>query len=127
MGKALTAALPFLQGVKQVPIGYLFQHEETGLTQVVDVQQVEWGFEKNNPRWQKISPVYSAPVLEPSPRAQALESTDEMLNAGQERLCQLSASTNFNDYEQAEIFKAMFEVSGFSALSSQPVAVKGEN
>jgi hypothetical protein len=29
------------------PIGYLFQHEETGLTTVVDVQQVEWGFEKN--------------------------------------------------------------------------------
>ncbi|MCX2697866.1 hypothetical protein [Ochrobactrum chromiisoli] len=70
---ALTAAAPFLQGVKQEPIGYLFQHEETGLTQVVEVQQVEWGFEKNNPRWQKISPVYSAPVSAPSPRAQVLE------------------------------------------------------
>ncbi|MBV2144197.1 hypothetical protein KUG47_11905 [Falsochrobactrum sp. TDYN1] len=74
MYAALTAAAPFLQGVKEEPIGYLFQHEETGLTQVVEVQQVEWGFEKNNPRWQKISPVYSAPVSEPFPaREQALE------------------------------------------------------
>jgi len=39
--------------------------------------------------------------------AQALEVTDGMLNAGQEHLCQLSASTSFNDYEQAEIYKAM--------------------
>jgi hypothetical protein len=45
----------------QEPIGYLFQHEETGLTTVVDVQQVEWGFEKNNPRHQKIGPVYTTP------------------------------------------------------------------
>ena len=41
------------------PIGFLFQHEETGLTEVVDIQQVEWDFEKNNPRWKKISPVYT--------------------------------------------------------------------
>jgi len=45
----------------QEPYGYLFQHEETGLTTVVDVQQVEWGFEKNNPRHQKIGPVYTTP------------------------------------------------------------------
>ena len=45
----------------QEPFGYLFQHEETGLTMVVDVQQVEWGFEKNNPRHQKIGPVYTTP------------------------------------------------------------------
>lgn len=43
---------------KVEPYGYAFQHEETGLQQVVDVQQVEWGFEKNNPRWQKLGPVY---------------------------------------------------------------------
>ena len=45
------------------PYGYAFQHEETGLEQVVDVQQVEWGFEKNNPRWQKIGPVYPESAL----------------------------------------------------------------
>jgi len=47
----------------QEPYGYLFQHEETGLTTVVDVQQVEWGFEKNNPRHQKIGPVYTTPPV----------------------------------------------------------------
>ncbi|MDD2711349.1 MAG: hypothetical protein PHU77_00375 [Simplicispira sp.] len=39
---------------------YLFQHEETGLTQFVDAQQVEWGFEKNNPRLKNIGPVFTA-------------------------------------------------------------------
>jgi hypothetical protein len=46
---------------KQEPVAWLFQHEETGLTECVDVQQVERGFEKNNPRWQKIGPFYAAP------------------------------------------------------------------
>jgi hypothetical protein len=36
-----------------------YQHEETGQIGYVDHQQVEWGFEKNNPRHQLISPVYS--------------------------------------------------------------------
>lgn len=55
----LEAALSTDRGpVKTEPYGYAFQHEDTGLEQVVDVQQVEWGFEKNNPRWQKLGPVY---------------------------------------------------------------------
>ena len=58
---ALRAALEQPVEQEQEPAAYLFQHEETGLTQLVDVQQVEWGFEKNNPRWQKISPVYTHP------------------------------------------------------------------
>lgn len=33
--------------------------------------------------------------------------TDDMLNVGQERLCQLSPRTSFDDFEQAEIYKAM--------------------
>ena len=35
------------------------------------------------------------------------EPTEDMLNAAQERLCQISSRTNFNDFEQAELFKAM--------------------
>jgi hypothetical protein len=58
----------------QEPIGYLFQHEETGLTMVVDVQQVEWGFEKNNPRHQKIGPVYTTP---PAAQRQWVGLTDD--------------------------------------------------
>lgn len=54
------AKLRELEG--QEVIGYLFQHEETGLQQVVERQQVEWGFEQNNPRWQKICAVYAQPV-----------------------------------------------------------------
>jgi hypothetical protein len=59
--KAITAIKQALAAPVQEPIGYLFQHDETGLTTVVDVQQVEWGFEKNNPRHQKIGPVYTTP------------------------------------------------------------------
>jgi hypothetical protein len=60
------ATQPAAQPAVQEPIGYLFQHEETGLTTVVDVQQVEWGFEKNNPRHQKIGPVYTTPPAQPA-------------------------------------------------------------
>lgn len=41
------------------PDSYEFQHEETGNTMFVDRQQVEWGFEKNNPRLQKIAGAYT--------------------------------------------------------------------
>lgn len=47
------------------PIGYLYQHEDTGMTTSVDVQQVGWGFEKNNPRFTLIGPLHKplyAPV-----------------------------------------------------------------
>lgn len=43
------------------PVAWLFQHEETGVVHIVDCQQVEWGFEKNNPRLQKIVPLYAIP------------------------------------------------------------------
>lgn len=60
------ASLPAPQQAAPEPVGepfeWLFQHEETGLVQVVDSQQVEWGFEINNPRWQKIRPVYTRPA-----------------------------------------------------------------
>ena len=45
----------------QEPVAWLFQHEETGRTQCVETYQVECGFERNNPRWQKISPLYLHP------------------------------------------------------------------
>ncbi|WP_079212977.1 hypothetical protein [Brucella pituitosa] len=121
----LSAALPFLTGVKQEPIGYLFQHEETGLTQVVEAQQVEWGFEKNNPRWQKISPVYSAPVSAPSPRAQALEECNRLLEKLEEGVKAYGLHTD-NETELFDIDGAtetMLEAAAsIRALSSQPVA-----
>lgn len=54
----MLAAAPEVQAE---PVAWMFQHEETGLTECVDIQQVEWGFEKNNPRWQKIGPLYTHP------------------------------------------------------------------
>jgi hypothetical protein len=59
--------------VKQEPVAWLFQHEETGRTMCVDVQQVQWNFEKNNPRLQKIHPLYAAPVDAKAIREAALE------------------------------------------------------
>jgi hypothetical protein len=55
------------------PVAWMFQHEDTGLIDFVDTQQVEWGFEKNNPRWQKIGPVYLHP---PKPAELELEEYD---------------------------------------------------
>ena len=44
------------------PVAYMYQHEETGITGFVEVQQVEWGFQENNPRLQIICPVYRLPL-----------------------------------------------------------------
>jgi hypothetical protein len=44
--------------------------------------------------------------------------TDNMLNAGQERLCQLRCRTSFDDELQAEIFAAMFNTR--TALTPNP-------
>jgi len=41
------------------PVGYIFQHEDTGRTMCVEAQQVEWNFEKNNPRLFKVGPLYA--------------------------------------------------------------------
>ena len=41
------------------PDSFLFQHDETGNTMFVDAQQVEWGFEKNNPRLHKIGGAFT--------------------------------------------------------------------
>ena len=43
------------------PVAWMFQHEETGRTMCVDAQQLEWGFEKGNPRLKKIAPLYTTP------------------------------------------------------------------
>jgi hypothetical protein len=57
-----------MQELEPEPVAWIFQHEDTGQTDCVDNQQVEWGFEKNNPRWQKIAPLYTVPPqLEPEP------------------------------------------------------------
>jgi hypothetical protein len=66
----LQAVADFGQLQEQEPVAWMFQHEETGRTMCVDAQQVEWGFEKGNPRLQKIGPLYASP-----PKRQPL--TDE--------------------------------------------------
>ena len=55
---ALRALLADKVLCEKKPIGYLYQHEDTGMTTSVDVQQVEWGFEKNNPRFTLIGPLH---------------------------------------------------------------------
>jgi hypothetical protein len=43
------------------PVAWMYQQEDTGVIMCAVVQQVGSGFEKNNPRWQKIGPLYTAP------------------------------------------------------------------
>lgn len=76
----LLAYAPKQQGE---PVAWMFQHEETGLTEAVDVQQVEWGFEKNNPRWQKLFPLYirPQPIIPHGWRLVPIQITEEMSDA----------------------------------------------
>ena len=52
---AMLANAPSPAGVDGLEVvGYLFQHEETGNVMSVDAQQVDWGFEANNPRLHRV-------------------------------------------------------------------------
>ena len=59
--KAIEALRARLAQPEPEPVAWTYQHEDTGLTMCVLTQQVEPGFEKNNPRWQKSTPLYTAP------------------------------------------------------------------
>ena len=76
---------------QQEPVAWMFQHEETGRTMCVDAQQVEWGFEKGNPRLKKIAPLYTSP-----PASKPLVGlTDEEILA--------VARNHYNPHQRAEI------------------------
>lgn len=93
------ADAPYEEKQQDEPVAWMFQHEETGLTEAVDVQQVEWGFEKNNPRWQKLFPLYTRP----QPKRQPL--TDAQIMAIGRELglkCRLGGNPNIDfDYARA--------------------------
>jgi hypothetical protein len=59
----------------QEPVAWMFQHDETGQTMCVDAQQVEYGFEKGNPRLKKIAPLYTT-----SPQRTWVDLTPQDLN-----------------------------------------------
>jgi hypothetical protein len=43
------------------PVAWMYQHKETGVTGFADEQQIEWAFEKNNPRLQRVCALYAIP------------------------------------------------------------------
>ena len=45
------------QGEAVEVVAHIYQHEETGIVGFVDQQQVDWGFQKNNPRLQLCGPL----------------------------------------------------------------------
>ena len=88
---ALREALAEQPAQQQEPVAWMFQHEETGRTMCVDAQQVEWGFEKGNPRLKKIAPLYTSP-----PASKPLVGlTDEEILA--------VARNHYNPHQRAEI------------------------
>lgn len=50
-------AQPIQGGDAVEVVAHMYQHEETGVTGFVDQQQVDWGFEKNNPRLHLCGPL----------------------------------------------------------------------
>jgi hypothetical protein len=56
MEGVLAASVPPTGGEVEIE-AYMWQHDETGRIGFVEEQQIEWGFEKNNPRLQVICPL----------------------------------------------------------------------
>lgn len=67
------------------PYAWVYQHEETGRATCVLAQQVEWGWEENNPRWIKGLALYTAtPPAQTPPlqlSAREVELLDGMIGA----------------------------------------------
>jgi hypothetical protein len=55
------------------PVAWMYQHKETGTTCFADEQQIEWGFEKNNPRLQRVCALYAIPNAHRIVSAELLE------------------------------------------------------
>jgi hypothetical protein len=49
------------QNSESEPVAWMFQHEDTGMVSIIDLQQIEWGYEAANPRWKKVSALYTTP------------------------------------------------------------------
>ena len=47
--------------IKEEPVAFEYQHEETGVIGYIDQWQIDNGFFKNNPRLQLIGPLYRHP------------------------------------------------------------------
>lgn len=115
--KALTAALPYLSApcAVAVPEGWQLVPKEPTFEMAKAAIHLD---HKSDLDAKYKTMLSAAPQVVTKPvDVAAVWVTEEMLNAGQERLCQISASTYFNDHEQAEIFTAMLEA---SALSAEP-------
>jgi len=57
---ALRAAIAETE--KQEPVAWMWQHGETGRIGFVEPWQIEFGFEKENPRSRLIAPLYRRPT-----------------------------------------------------------------
>jgi hypothetical protein len=79
----------------QEPVAWMFQHEETGRTMCVDAQQIEWGFEKGNPRLKKIEPLYTTP---PAAQRQWAGLTDEEIYDLSREMVKGKKSVNWLSY-----------------------------
>ena len=49
--------------IKEEPVAFEYQHEETGVIGYIDQWQIDNGFFKNNPRLQLIGPLYRHPPV----------------------------------------------------------------
>ena len=59
------------------PVGWMWQHEETGRTGFVDCWQVENGWQENNPRLRLVSKLYTSPPAVATWRSAVLDLIDE--------------------------------------------------
>jgi hypothetical protein len=93
----------------------MFQHEETGRTMFVEAQQLDWGFEKGNPRLKKIGPVYTTPP-QPQSEARGLSQSKPLTDEKISLIAHNIDSGDWNDLNFKECwhegFKAGFREAG---------------
>ena len=111
---------------EQEPVAWVYQHGDTGLTMCVLVQQVESGFEKNNPSWQKSTPLYTAP-----PQREVYCGCGDEIVAGDGARCGTCVAVKYKEKEWQGLtdkeIENCFEMSMFGTCRAIEAMLKEKN
>jgi hypothetical protein len=116
------------QNSESEPVAWMFQHEDTGMVSIIDLQQIEWGFEAANPRWKKVSALYITPQPVVDVNQQLVVDKYEKLEPALESLVDLCNNLNIGTYDEVIAAEAALErlyVARWRQKNKRHGAVKG--
>jgi predicted RNA polymerase sigma factor len=79
------------------------------MVSIIDLQQIEWGYEAANPRWKKVSALYTTPQPVVDVNQQLVVDKYEKLEPALESLVDLCNNLNIGTYDEVIAAEAALE------------------